>query len=1513
MLNLPGDTTEGLYSPAFEHDACGVGAICNLKGDKSHGVIRKAIQILINLTHRGACGCDPLTGDGAGILIQVPHDFFRYRCAEIGINLPDEKEYGVGCVFLPNDGDERKYCTDLFEAVIKAEGQEFLGWRDTPVDNDVIGWLARSEEPTMRQIFIGRGPGLGDNDDFERKLFVIRKVMERMVRESSLTQKAYFYCPSLSSRTMVYKGLMLADQVDRYYRDLADEKMKSALAVVHQRYSTNTFPTWDLAQPFRFLCHNGEINTLRGNANWMHARQGLFKSEKFGDDIRKLMPICTPGASDSAVLDNAVELLYHTGRSLPHVMSMCIPEAWQNHQTMSEDKRAYYEYHSTMMEPWDGPASIPFTDGKLMGAMLDRNGLRPSRYTVTKDGFVVMGSETGALEIDPLNIEARGRLEPGKMFLVNMEEGRIIADDEIKDSLAARKPYKAWLHKNLLNVKDLPAPSNPPLAPKYDLITRQKMYGYSLEDIRIILKPMATDGYEPLGSMGTDIPLAVLSDRSQLLYNYFKQLFAQVTNPPLDGINEELVTSMVTNIGSEQDLFQETDEHCHQLKLPQPVLTDKDIQAIRDITDPALKNITFDITFPRGSGGDGLKAALDKLCADSAQAVKDGYTILILSDRTADKDTAPIPALLACAAVHHHLIREELRTSCGIIVESGEVREVQHYCVLAGYGCGGVNPYLALETLRDMRRDGILDVESDEVAFKNYIQAVNKGILKVMCKMGISTLASYRGAQIFECVGLNKSVIDPYFTWTPSRVGGIGLAEIAEEIDVRLGHAFPPADIAQSLELDIGGVYQWRRNGERHLFNPFSIAKLQRAARENNYEIYKEYAELINNQNERLCTLRGLLDIVPQHDPIPLDAVEPWENIACRFKTGAMSYGSISREAHETLAIAMNRIGGKSNSGEGGEDPRRFKKDPNGDWRISAIKQVASGRFGVTSHYLANAQEIQIKMAQGAKPGEGGELPGKKVWPWIAKVRHSTPYVGLISPPPHHDIYSIEDLAQLIHDLKNANREARINVKLVAEVGVGTVAAGVSKGKADVVLVSGWDGGTGASRETSLKHAGLPWELGIAETHQTLVKNDLRSRISLECDGQLKTGRDVVIAALLGAEEFGFATAPLVVSGCIMMRVCQKDTCPVGVATQNPDLRKKYTGKPDYVVNYFRMVCEEIREYMAQMGYHTLDEMVGQVQNLKCREGVDHWKAKGVDLRSLLVKPNVPDNVGIYKQEEQDHGIQHARDNEIIAHCKNALETRTPTEFDLYIRTVERTMFTMLSYEISKRWGGEGLPPGTIKVRAHGSAGQSFCAFGAKGLEVTLYGDANDYFCKGLSGARAVLRPPEDATYVAEDNIILGNVALYGATSGELYVRGIGGERFCVRNSGARAVIEGLGDHGCEYMTGGRVVCLGKTGRNFAGGMSGGVAFVLDRDGSFAATQCNQTLVDLDPFTEEDVSELRELIENHVRYTESALGQRILDDWEATLPLFVKVIPRDYKAALKRIAEEGEAQEEGAA
>ncbi|MCX7014071.1 MAG: glutamate synthase large subunit, partial [Candidatus Sumerlaeota bacterium] len=1495
-------TRQGLYDPQFEHDACGVGLVCSLRGEKSHSIVRKALEILVNLTHRGACGCDESTGDGAGILMQMPHAFLQKKCAELGIRLPEEKEYAAGNVFLPKDERQRQYCIDLFESIVRAEGQELLGWRDVPVESGALGRLAAQSEPAVRQIFIGRGKGMNDAARFERKLYVIRKAMEKALRDSDLPQKRAFYVPSLSCRTMNYKGMLLATQIEAYYLDLADPSMVSGLALVHQRYSTNTFPSWDLAHPFRFLCHNGEINTLRGNMNWMTAREGLFHSPLFGDDIKKLFPVLTPGASDSAILDNAIELLYHTGRSLPHAIMMLIPEAWQNHESMSDEKKAFYEYHSCLMEPWDGPASIPFTDGQCVGAVLDRNGLRPSRYLVTKDGLVVMGSETGVLDIDPANVAMKGRLQPGRMFLIDTAQGRIIDDEEIKSEMARRRPYRQWLVKNLVHLDELapgsagglagkeavesdettgrrgrrrsqePHVSQEPQAlrsvrdPKA-LLTLQQAFGYTSEDLKIYLGPMATDGQEPVGSMGNDTPLAVLSDRSRLLYDYFKQLFAQVTNPPLDAIREELVTSLVTNIGAGHDLFEETEEHCRQLRLDRPILTDEELRAIRDIDANGIRSTTLPMLFNASEGGEGLRRAMDELCAAAAKAVDDGYAILILSDRGVDRENAPIPALLAVGGVHHHLIRERKRTRCGIVVESAEPREPHHFCCLFGYGAGAVNPYLAYATIEDMFERRMIQADA-KTALKRYVKAADKTVLKTMSKMGISTLQSYRGAQIFEAVGLNREVIDRYFSWTASRVEGVGLDVIAEETLQRTRRAFPERPVEGCLDLESGGQYQWRRNGELHQWNPLTIAKLQQAVRQDDERVYREFAELANGQTKKLGFLRGLLELKPADQPVPLEEVEPWTAIAKRFKTGAMSYGSISKEAHETLAIAMNRLGGKSNTGEGGEDAERFRPDENGDWRRSAIKQVASARFGVTIEYLVNADELQIKIAQGAKPGEGGQLPAEKVFPWIAKTRHSTPYVQLISPPPHHDIYSIEDLAQLIHDLKNANPRARISVKLVSEVGVGTVAAGVAKGKADVVLISGYDGGTGASPQTSIKHAGLPWELGVAETHQTLVLNDLRSRIAVECDGQLKTGRDVAIACLLGAEEFGFATAPLITLGCVMMRKCHLNTCAVGVATQDPELRKKFGGKPEYVVNFLRFVAEDLRRIMAQLGFRTIHEMVGRVDRLDARKAVDHWKARGLDFSNILHRADAPAGVGRYCQIGQQHGLESALDHELIARAAPALEYGEPVDIDIPIRNVNRTVGTMLSGEIARRHGAPGLPEDTIQIHCRGSAGQSFGAFAARGLTISVKGDANDYFGKGLSGARLIIAPPDEATFDPEKNILIGNVALYGATSGEMYVHGLAGERFAVRNSGARAVAEGVGDHGCEYMTGGRVAVLGRTGRNFAAGMSGGIAYIFDESGDFGAMRCNKEMVDLETMADpEEIAELRWMIAMHYRYT----------------------------------------------
>jgi glutamate synthase (NADPH) large chain len=1516
---------QGLHESFAERDNCGVGFIASLSGAKSHLIVHKALEILANLEHRGACGCDKNTGDGAGLLIQLPHAFLKTVAGDCGIQLPSAGEYGTGLVFLPTDSAQNRKVQELVEAVTQAEGQQFLGWRDVPRESGVIGPRAREVEPVIRQVFIGRGKGMADDAAFERKLFVIRKVLERSIRESGMSQAGHFYIPSLSQHTLIYKGLLLAGQMERYYTDLSDPTVVSGLGLVHQRYSTNTFPSWPLAHPFRFLCHNGEINTLRGNMNWMHARQALFQSPLFGDDMAKILPVLTPGGSDSAILDNAVELLYHTGRSLPHAIAMLIPEAWQNHKTMSDTKKAFYEYHSCLMEPWDGPASIAFTDGKLLGAVLDRNGLRPSRYTVTKDGYVIMASESGVLEVDPANIASRGRLEPGRMFLINTDEGRIVADEEIKEGLAARKPYRSWLSQELVKLSDLPEPAEYPKPNLETLTGRQRAFGYTVEDLRILMGPMAEKGEEAIGSMGTDTPLAVLSDRPQLLYNYFKQLFAQVTNPPLDAIREELVTSTITNIGRGCDLFAETPDHCHMLRLEQPILTNKDLVKIKGLHEGEL-SYTLPTLFRADDGEAGLRKALDELCEEASEAVNRGHRVLILSDRGVSSEMAAMPALLAASAVHHHLIRNGHRTQCGLVVESGEPREVHHFALLLAYGVGGINPYLAFETLADMHARGDLPVSPTAAqAEKNYIKAINKGVVKVMSKMGISTLQSYRGAQIFEAIGLNQDVVDRYFCWTPSRIGGVGLDVVAEEVRVRHRQGFPVREVRETLDLDVGGQYLWRRRGEYHLTNPLTVTKLQEAVRQNDPKTFAEYSRLIDEQNRHLCTLRGLMEFKPAAKSIPVEEVEPAREIVKRFKTGAMSFGSISFEAHANLAIAMNRIGGRSNTGEGGEDPVRYKRyekvdelrdeiakySPTvaanlkeGDSLRSSIKQVASGRFGVTSEYLVNADELQIKMAQGAKPGEGGQLPGHKVSEWIGRVRHSTPGVQLISPPPHHDIYSIEDLAQLIHDLKNANRFARISVKLVAEVGVGTVAAGVAKAKADVVLISGFDGGTGASPLTSIKHAGLPWELGLAETHQVLLVNDLRSRIIVETDGQLRTGRDVAIACLLGAEEFGFATAPLIASGCIMMRKCHLNTCPVGVATQDPELRKKFAGKPEHVVNYMFFVAEELRQIMAQLGFRTINEMVGHADRLDMREAVDHWKTRGLDFSKILHRPELPPDVGRYARQAQDHGIENAFDmTTLLGLARPALEKGEKVYGELSIRNVQRTLGTITGSEITRRYGAAGLPEDTIHFKCSGSAGQSFGAFIPRGMTLEVEGDANDYYGKGLSGGKLIVYPPRKATFVPAENIVIGNVALYGATGGEAYARGLAGERFCVRNSGARAVVEGVGDHGCEYMTGGRAAILGPTGRNFAAGMSGGVAYVLDEAGDFGKYRCNLEMVDLEPMAEaDDIAELREMIEKHVKYTGSAVGKRILDKWAEYLPKFVKVMPLDYRRVLQEMA-----------
>ncbi len=1492
----------GLYRSAHEHDACGVGFVVNMHGRRSHGIIEKGLKILENLTHRGACGCDPLTGDGAGMLMQIPHDFMVGACREIGFELPDEGRYGVGTVFLPRNVFERNVCLELFEKVIHEEGQKFLGWRVVPVDESQAGPLARSSMPEIRQVFIGAGRGADDSAALERKLYVIRKRIEAEVRNSDLKDSESFYVPSLSSRTLVYKGLLLPEQIPAFFKDLRDPALTSAIALVHQRFSTNTLPSWDRAHPYRIVAHNGEINTLRGNINWMRARQKMFVSEAFGEDVDKILPVIQPDGSDSAGFDNALELLSHTGRSLPHAVMMMIPEAWQKHEAMSQAKRDFYEYHACLMEPWDGPASIAFTDGSMIGAVLDRNGLRPSRYVVTKDGLVVMASEVGVLDIPDEDVVAKNRLQPGRMFLVDTTEGRIIDDEEIKNQMAQRQPWGDWISQNLIRFDELPATESSAVVPDLgdeQLLTLQKAFGYTREDVRILMTPMAQNAMEAIGSMGNDTPLAALSDKPQLLFNYFKQLFAQVTNPPIDPIREELVMSLKTTLGSEENLFDEGPMHCRQLELEQPILTTEALARIKGLSKPGFRAATLSTVYRVAGGEAGLSGALDALRKQASAAVADGVTILVLCDRAIDEEHTAIPSLLATAAVHHHLIREGTRTRCGIVVESGEPREVQHFALLSGYGAGAVNPYVAIETLRQQIREGVLKDIDPDTAIAQYIKAVGKGLFKVMSKMGISTLQSYRGAQIYEAVGLSQSVISNYFTWTASQVEGVGLDVIARESEMRHQAAFE-AITATDDELDPGGHYQWRRRGEHHAYNPETIARLQHSVRNGSYKQFKEYTQLVNDESTQRCTLRGLLEF-KKGRAIPIDEVEPTSEIVKRFKTGAMSLGSISREAHENLAIAMNRLGGKSNTGEGGEDPVRYTPDENGDSRRSAIKQVASGRFGVTSHYLVNADELQIKMAQGAKPGEGGQLPGHKVDEYIAKIRYSTPGVGLISPPPHHDIYSIEDLAQLIHDLKNSNDQARVCVKLVSEVGVGTVAAGVSKGKADVVLISGYEGGTGASPLTSIKHAGLPWELGLAETQQVLVMNDLRGRIKVETDGQLKTGRDVAVATMLGAEEYGFASSALIASGCIMMRVCHLNTCPVGIATQDPVLRERFTGKPEHVVNYLTFIAEEVREIMAELGFRTIEDMVGRVDMLDAADAVDHWKAKGIDLTQILHKPEVPSDVAIHWVESQDHGLEKALDNQIIELARDALEHKTPVEFALPIKNVNRTVCTMLSAEISRRHGEPGLPDDTIKIHFRGSAGNSFGAFLAQGISIRLEGDANDYFGKGMSSGRMVIYPPEVSTFVPEDNIIVGNVSLYGATGGEVFLRGMAGERFCVRNSGVSAVVEGVGDHGCEYMTGGTVVVLGETGRNFAAGMSGGIAYVYDPESTFQQ-HLNTGMVELEPLSAEDDAAVHDLVRRHYDYTQSQVAWRILSGWKQLVGNFRKVMPVEYRRVLAQRA-----------
>ena len=1491
---------QGLYSPEWEHENCGAGFICSLEGKQSNGIIHKALEILEKLEHRGAVSSDGKTGDGAGILIDIPYDFFKKNC---DFELPEAREYAMGNVFLPKKENQRAYCKKVFEDQIKDKGLVLLGWRKVPVDAGYLGAIAASVEPHMEQIFIGKPNAEMEEREFMIKLYTARKITEHTILESKLSERSYFYLPSLSNKTLIFKGLLMPEDIKYYYTDLLDPDLTTRLALVHQRFSTNTFPTWDLAQPFRYMCHNGEINTLRGNVSRMRSREELLKSEWFGDEIKELFPIILKGKSDSASMDMVVELLLMSGRSLPEIMMMLVPEAWEKHKDMSPEKKAFYEFNSCIMEPWDGPASIPFTDGDYIGAVLDRNGLRPSRYTVTKTGDVIMSSETGVLDIEPKNVAFHGRLEPGKMFLVDMKAGRIVNDEEVKESIVTQKPYQQWLDSNRVHLKDIPYRDVDFKLEDTVFDLRKNAFGYTLEDIRTIILPMAGKGKEPIGSMGSDTPLAVLSDRPQLIYNYFKQLFAQVTNPPLDGIREELITDLSLTLGPDTNLMEITPDYCKKIRIQNPVISKEDLDKIKNFDNPDFKVTTIPMLYESNRGLNGLEDALDEMVAQASKGIDEGHTILILSDRGVDEKMAPIPALLACSYLNSGLFRSGQRSKMSIIIESAEPREVHHFALLFGYGASAINPYMVNEIIQKEIEAGNLEGINFQEAVENYNKAVGKGVIKVMNKIGISTLNSYRGSRLFEALGLNSKLIEKYFPNTPSRIEGIGLYEVEQEIAKRHNRTFKRKDISGNLDLEIGGDYRWRRNGEKHMFNPLTIAKLQEAVRQNSPKTYKEYSKLVNEQSKQLMTIRGLFEF-SNYDPIPIEEVEPWTEIVKRFKTGAMSYGSISKEAHENLAVAMNRIGGKSNSGEGGEDAERFYKSPNGDWRNSAIKQVASGRFGVTSNYLTSAAEIQIKMAQGAKPGEGGQLPGEKVNKFIAKTRKSTPYVGLISPPPHHDIYSIEDLAQLIYDLKSANREARINVKLVSEVGVGTVAAGVAKAMADVILVSGFDGGTGASPLTSLRHAGLPWELGIAEAQQTLVLNDLRSRIRLECDGQLKTGRDVAVACLLGAEEFGFATAPLVASGCIMMRVCHLNTCPVGIATQNPELRKKFKGQPEHVVNFMYFIAEELREIMAQLGFRTVDEMVGQAHKLDRNKAVEHYKAAGIDLSPILHDIQVPEGVKIYNTESQNHHLEKAIDFEIIELAHTALFRKEKTTLDLDINNLNRAVGAILSNEISKIYGEQGLPDNTLKVNFKGSAGQSFGAFATRGLTLKIDGNANDYVGKGLSGARLIIKVPEEATFEASENIIIGNVALYGATSGEAYFNGVAGERFCVRNSGAIAVVEGIGDHGCEYMTGGVAVILGKTGRNFGAGMSGGIAYVLDEEQTFKG-KCNAADLNLDPITEDDDKvQLKELITNHYNYTQSSLAQRILENWDAYLPKFVKVLPEEYRKALIRLEEE---------
>ncbi len=1516
----------GLYDPAYEKDACGVGFIAHIKGHKSHGIVEDAITMLGRMDHRGACGCEANTGDGAGILTALPHGFLRSAAQrDADITLPDAGLFGAGNVFLPRDPAQRETCKQTFAKIVEAQGQTLLGWRVLPVDPDGadVGPTARSTEPFCEQVFIAGADGV-HGDALERQLYIIRKYASQLIRsDESLSEAKYFYVCSLSTKVIVYKGQLTSGQVMPYYPDLQDERYVSHLAMVHSRFSTNTFPSWDRAQPCRFMSHNGEINTLKGNVNWIAAREGLMQSELFGDDLKKLFPIAEPDCSDSGNFDNALELLLLAGRSLPEAVMMMIPEAWENHESMPMAKRAFYEYHAALMEPWDGPASVVFTDGKYIGAVLDRNGLRPSRYYVTQDDRVIMASEVGVLDVDPAQVKYKGRLQPGRMFLVNFDEGRIIADEEIKGSMSAARPYGRWLQTQRIDIADLPAPGPKDLEKISDdqLMPLMQSFGYTVEHLHLLLVPMVRHAKEAMGSMGNDQALAVLSDKPRLLYDYFKQMFAQVTNPPIDPLREEIIMSLQTFIGPEGNVLETTESQCHRLQLAQPVLTNKQLGALKQLDHRGWRSRVIDITYDRPpgegtQGEDALADTLDRICKEATDAIDQGYQLIILSDRNVGPNRLPVSSLLATGAVHHHLVRTHARTQIGIVVESAEAREVHHFCVLFGYGADAVNPYLAFEALAWLRKRGTLSKSiSNEKIIRNYTKSVNKGVLKVMSKMGISTLASYKGAQIFEALGLDHKVIQRCFNGTASRLRGAGFGILAEEARRRHLLGFPQHNGIRLDQLPNPGEYHWRAGGEKHAFGPTAIANIQLAVKANSYPAYDQYANQCNDDARSRCTLRGLLKLKTD-DPdraIPLDQVEPAADIVKRFRTGAMSLGALSKEAHETLAIAMNRMGAMSNSGEGGEDIVRFTPLPNGDSKRSAIKQVASGRFGVTSFYLANADLIQIKIAQGAKPGEGGQLPAHKVDEYIANIRYSTPGVGLISPPPHHDIYSIEDLAQLIFDLKNANPNVPISVKLVSEVGVGTIASGVSKAHADHILISGYDGGTGASPLTSIKHAGLPWELGLAETHQTLVMNDLRSRVRLETDGGMKTGRDLVIAACLGAEEYGYATVPLVALGCIMMRKCHLNTCPVGICTQDEVLRKKFSGQPEHVINFFFMVAEEARSYMAKLGIRSIDDLIGRVDLLEARDAIDHWKADGLDLSPILQPARKPhENVAVRKLIAQDHGIKNVLDVRLIEHATPALEHGKKVRVELPITNTDRTVGTMLSHRVSQKWGENGLPDDTIELNFHGSAGQSLGAWLARGVTIRLQGDANDYVGKGLSGGKIIIHPPRISTFKAHDNIIIGNVALYGATAGEAYFRGVAAERFCVRNSGANAVIEAVGDHACEYMTGGRVVILGKTGRNFAAGMSGGIAYVWDKEGEFLQN-CNLGMVDLEGLSEKDVTTVKRLVSNHLEYTGSGVAAQVLAEWDRVMPQFVKVMPVDYRRVLdQRKAAEQEAVAPGA-